>query len=189
MDEKSTSTKVCPSGALIAERTKLDLDRAQGLYKEALIAKAEYDTRKNAWLAADAGLAQAEQATAHNSRLILNVCFNYGGRWDILQAVNRLSQAQPDKAGHYSEADLATYLSLSDAPEPDLFIRTGGEERVSNFLLWQLAYTEFYFTSTLWPDFDAAALDVAIDSYQKRERRFGRTSEQLAGAKQPGQSA
>jgi len=132
----------------------------------------------------------SEQKTANNQKLTLNIAANYGGRWDILQAVNRLSQAQPDKAGNYSEADLAPYLSLADAPEPDLFIRTGGEERVSNFLLWQLAYTEFYFTSTLWPDFDAAALDVAIDSYQKRERRFGRTSEQLlAGATQPGQSA
>jgi len=80
----------------------------------------------------------------------------------------------------FSEEQLAPYLSLAYAPEPDLFIRTGGEERISNFLLWQLAYTELYFTDTYWPDFDAAALELAIASYQQRERRFGRTSAQLA---------
>ncbi len=80
---------------------------------------------------------------------------------------------------------LAPYLAMSYAPEPDLFIRTGGEQRISNFLLWQLAYTELYFTETLWPDFDAAALDAAIASYRSRERRFGRTSEQLEEAKRP----
>jgi len=121
----------------------------------------------------------AEEKTIHNQRLTLTVAVNYGGRWDILQALNRLTQAHPQKAGNYTESDLAPYLSMSDAPEPDLFIRTGGETRVSNFLLWQLAYTELYFTDMLWPDFDAAALDAAILSYQQRERRFGRTSEQL----------
>jgi undecaprenyl diphosphate synthase len=126
---------------------------------------------------------EGEERTAQNTKLALNIAANYGGRWDILQAVNRLTSEKPQLAGCYGEADLTPYLSLADAPEPDLFIRTGGEERVSNFLLWQLAYTEFYFTETLWPDFDAAALDAAIASYQKRERRFGRTSEQLlAGA-------
>jgi undecaprenyl diphosphate synthase len=87
---------------------------------------------------------------------------------------------RPEKRGEWTEDDLAPYLSMNYAPEPDLFIRTGGEERVSNFLLWQLAYTEFYFTETLWPEFDADAFDLAIASYRKRERRFGRTSEQLA---------
>jgi len=126
-------------------------------------------------------IADGEALTKNNTRLVLNVAANYGGRWDILQAVNGLI-ADQDRNGPITEADLAQGLCLSDAPEPDLFIRTGGEKRISNFLLWQLAYTELYFTDTLWPDFDAAALDAAIDSYQKRERRFGRTSEQVTEA-------
>ena len=126
-------------------------------------------------------IAEGEALTRGNSRLSLNIAANYGGRWDILQAVNRLICDQ-DRNGPITEADLAQGLCLADAPEPDLFIRTGGEKRISNFLLWQLAYTELYFTDTLWPDFDAAALDAAIDSYQKRERRFGRTSEQVTEA-------
>jgi undecaprenyl diphosphate synthase len=128
---------------------------------------------------------RAEALTAGNRRLTLTVAANYGGRWDILQAVNRMLAADPEHRGDFSEADLAPYLSLADAPEPDLFIRTGGETRISNFLLWQLAYTELYFTDTLWPEFDAAALDLAIDSYRQRERRFGRTSEQLKAEAQP----
>ena len=121
-----------------------------------------------------------EARTAGNTRLNLTIAANYGGRWDILQAVNRLSGALPEKAGAWGEEDLAAHLSMAFAPEPDLFIRTGGEERISNFLIWQLAYTEFYFTELLWPDFDADALDQAIASYHRRERRFGRTSEQLS---------
>jgi undecaprenyl diphosphate synthase len=121
----------------------------------------------------------AEVLTRGNTTLTLTVAANYGGRWDILHAFNRLMAEKPQLAGRVTEADLAPYLALGDAPEPDLFIRTGGEQRISNFLLWQLAYTEFYFTDTLWPDFDAQALDAAILSYQRRERRFGRTSEQL----------
>lgn len=121
----------------------------------------------------------SEEKTSNNQMLTLTVAANYGGRWDMLQATNRLVKELPEKAGSYTEADLAPYLSMSEAPEPDLFIRTGGEKRVSNFLLWQLAYTELHFTDTLWPDFDAAALDAAIASYQQRERRYGRTSEQL----------
>jgi undecaprenyl diphosphate synthase len=127
----------------------------------------------------------AEEKTAANSRLTLTICANYGGRWDILQAANRLSAEEPDKAGRWEEADLAPYLSMHYAPEPDLFIRTGGEERISNFLLWQLAYAEFHFTETLWPDFNEAALDQAIASYRQRERRFGRTSEQLVADPHP----
>ena len=126
----------------------------------------------------------AEEKTASNDRLTLSVAANYGGRWDILQAGNRMALAHPEKTGKWTEADLSPYLAMSYAPEPDLFIRTGGEERISNFLLWQLAYSEFYFTDTLWPEFDAAAFDVAITSYQHRERRFGRTSEQLMGTPQ-----
>ncbi|MCL2657402.1 MAG: polyprenyl diphosphate synthase [Betaproteobacteria bacterium] len=124
-------------------------------------------------------IADAEALTRDNSRLSLTVAANYGGRWDILQAVERMLQAHPEKRSDFTEEDLSPFLALADAPEPDLFIRTGGEERVSNFLLWQLAYTEFYFTKTLWPEFDTAALDRALESFRKRERRFGRTSEQL----------
>lgn len=137
----------------------------------------------------DAGLremiARAEERTAANSKLVLTICANYGGRWDILQAANRLAAAEPEKLGYWQEADLAPYLSMHYAPEPDLFIRTGGEERVSNFLLWQLAYTEFHFTETLWPEFNDAALDLAIASFRSRERRFGRTSEQLLNDPHP----
>ena len=122
----------------------------------------------------------SEALTAGNTRLTLTVAANYGGRWDIMQAVNRMSAEHPAKAGSYTESDLAPYLAMHYAPEPDLFIRTGGEQRISNFLLWQLAYTELHFTDTLWPDFDAHAYLSAIHSYRKRERRFGRTSEQLA---------
>jgi len=124
-------------------------------------------------------ISQAEEKTAGNTRLDLTIAANYGGRWDITQAVNQMLAAQPEKRAGWNEGDLEPHLSMSFAPEPDLFIRTGGEERISNFLLWQLAYTELYFTPTLWPDFDTAEFDKAIVSYQKRERRFGRTSEQL----------
>ena len=125
-----------------------------------------------------AQIAEAEARTAGNATLTLTICANYGGRWDLLQAMNRLRADQPELTA-YTEDDLAPYLCMAHAPEPDLFIRTGGEQRISNFLLWQLAYTELYFTDTFWPDFDAAALDDAIASYQRRERRFGRTSAQL----------
>jgi undecaprenyl diphosphate synthase len=126
-----------------------------------------------------------ERRTADNSRLTLTIAANYGGRWDILQATNRLAQDHPEKCGHWTEADLAPYLAMADAPEPDLFIRTGGEQRISNFMIWQLAYTELYFTDRLWPEFDAKTLDAAIASYRRRERRFGRTSEQLQSAPAP----
>ncbi|WP_310446214.1 isoprenyl transferase [Thiobacillus sp.] len=120
----------------------------------------------------------AETLTRNNTRLTFTVAANYGGRWDIVQAVKKLMSVGL-AADDIDEAALAQQLSLSDAPEPDLFIRTGGEKRISNFLMWQLAYTELYFTDTLWPDFNAKALDAAIDSYRTRERRFGRTSEQV----------
>ena len=129
---------------------------------------------------------QAERTTASNTGLTLTIAANYGGRWDILEAVNRMLADHPEKRGDYREADLAPYLALSYAPEPDLFIRTGGEQRVSNFLLWQLAYTEFFFTDELWPDFDKASLARAFESYRSRERRFGRTSDQLSDAKRRG---
>ena len=127
---------------------------------------------------------RAEELTAANAALTLTIAANYGGRWDILQGMNRLVRENPSP-GEINENLLSPYLAMSYAPEPDLFIRTGGEQRISNFLLWQLAYTELYFTESLWPDFDAAALDQAIASYRSRERRFGRTSEQLEEAKRP----
>jgi undecaprenyl diphosphate synthase len=127
-------------------------------------------------------IANAERRTANNQRLTVTICANYGGRWDIMQAVGKMIAANPGLAD-FTEEQLAPYLAMAYAPEPDLFIRTGGEERISNFLLWQLAYSELYFTDTYWPDFDGAALDAAIDSYRRRERRFGRTSEQIVEQK------
>lgn len=124
----------------------------------------------------------AEQLTEKNTALTLTVAANYGGRWDVMHAVRSMLKDHPELAQNFTEEDLRPYLSLSDAPEPDLFIRTGGEQRISNFMLWQLAYTELYFTDVLWPAFGRKELDAAIDSYQKRERRFGRTSEQLTEA-------
>ena len=141
-------------------------------------------------------IARGEELTREHTKLTLTIAANYGGRWDILQAANRAQQAKLQQtrasqginalqgapvldSAQITEAELAQHLSMAYAPEPDLFIRTGGEERVSNFLLWQLAYTEFHFTHELWPDFGRESLMKAIDSYRRRERRFGRTSEQL----------
>ncbi|OGA15080.1 MAG: di-trans,poly-cis-decaprenylcistransferase [Betaproteobacteria bacterium RIFCSPLOWO2_02_FULL_66_14] len=137
-----------------------------------------------------------ERLTENNTGLTLTIAANYGGRWDILQAFARLCREHPDVAerDEITESRLAPYLSMAYAPEPDLFVRTGGESRVSNFLLWQLAYTELYFTDLLWPDFDEAALETAFAWYRARERRFGRTSEQLgeetrAAARPPARAA
>jgi undecaprenyl diphosphate synthase len=126
-------------------------------------------------------IAFSQEKTAHCNDLTLTIAANYGGRWDILQATRAMLRANPNIAADaVSEELLQPYLSMAYAPEPDLFIRTGGEQRVSNFLLWQLAYTELYFTDTLWPDFAATDLQVAFDWFSQRERRFGRTSAQLA---------
>ena len=122
---------------------------------------------------------EAEKLTVANTGLTLTIAANYGGRWDVMHAVHTLLQDHPELATTFSEEDLHPYLSMSDAPEPDLFIRTGGEKRISNFMLWQLAYTELYFTDTLWPAFDRQEFEKAIASYKHRERRFGRTSDQL----------
>jgi len=132
-------------------------------------------------------IAEGERLTEANRGLTLTIAANYGGRWDILQALSRyLKQGAHNPGDEIQESELAPHLSMSYAPEPDLFIRTGGEQRVSNFLLWQLAYTELHFTDTLWPDFNGAALEAAFASYRARERRFGRTSEQLAATKRAG---
>jgi undecaprenyl diphosphate synthase len=124
------------------------------------------------------GFEQAENATAHNSKLIFNICFNYGGRWDVAQAASKLAAKGID----INVQNLSAEMSLAHVADPDLVIRTGGEQRLSNFLLWQAAYSELYFCDRLWPDFDAAALDAAIDEFSQRERRFGKTSEQIKSA-------
>lgn len=123
-------------------------------------------------------LSAAEQATAAQDRLILNVCFNYGGRWDMAQAARRLAA----RGEAITEESLSGAMALAHVPDPDLVIRTGGEQRISNFLLWQAAYSELVFTDCLWPDFDAAELDKALHEFARRERRFGQTSEQRAQA-------
>ena len=123
-------------------------------------------------------LAQAEAATAANARMVLNVCFNYGGRWDIAQAAARVAAS----GAPVTEESLARATALAHVPDPDLLIRTGGEQRISNFLLWQCAYSELYFSDKLWPEFDELALDQAFAAYASRERRFGKTSAQVAPA-------
>ena len=123
-------------------------------------------------------LEQARAQTAHNEKLVLNICFNYGGRWDIVQAAQQLAL----RGEAITEASLSAALSMAQVPDPDLVIRTGGEQRISNFMLWQSAYSEFYFSDKLWPDFDAAEFDHALACYAGRERRFGLISEQLAAS-------
>jgi undecaprenyl diphosphate synthase len=133
-------------------------------------------------------IAVGEAQTANNQKLTLTIAANYGGRWDVTQAARRYFALHPDAARDGSDFQpeaIEPFLAMAYAPEPDLFIRTGGEQRISNFLLWQLAYTELYFTDMLWPDFDAAALDTAFAWYAARERRFGRTSEQLQAGVSP----
>lgn len=130
------------------------------------------------------GLDQAEAATSAHDRLILNVCFNYGGRWDIAQAAAKLAA----QGLAITEAALNGTMALAHVPDPDLIIRTGGELRLSNFLLWQAAYAELYFSDKLWPDFDEAELDLAIAAFGRRERRFGQTSAQVT-AEAGGQKA
>jgi len=121
-------------------------------------------------------LAQAEQRTAANEGLVLNVCFNYGGRWDVVQAAQQLAaRGEP-----ITEASLAGALALAHVDDPDLLIRTGGEQRLSNFLLWQTAYSELYFSDALWPAFERAEFDQALAAFARRERRFGLISEQIA---------
>lgn len=125
---------------------------------------------------------QAHELTKNNQRLILNIAANYGGKWDISQAVRRIAQQVQDgvlDANSITEQTITDNLSMHDIPDPDLFIRTGGEQRVSNFLIWQLAYSELYFTDTLWPDFNRDEFARALDSFAHRQRRFGHTGEQI----------
>ena len=123
----------------------------------------------------NAGLTQAEHITAGNQRMIFNICFNYGGRWDIAQAAQKVAA----RGEALTENSLGRAMALAHVPDPDLLIRTGGELRLSNFLLWQAAYAELYFSDRLWPEFDETDLDEAIDVFHARERRFGQTSDQL----------
>jgi len=128
----------------------------------------------------------AEELTRDNASLTLTIAANYGGRWDVAQAAQRLAERIENgtlKAADITPDLLGGELSLSDLPEPDLFIRTGGEQRISNFLLWQLAYTELYFTETLWPEFHADAFEAALASFAARQRRFGRTGDQVTEIK------
>lgn len=128
-----------------------------------------------------AALTQAELSTAANQRLIFNVCFNYGGRWDIAQAAQKLAS----RGEAITELSLDRAMAMAHVPDPDLLIRTGGELRISNFMLWQAAYSELYFSAKLWPEFDEAALDEAIAVFGTRERRFGQTSAQLSANLSP----
>ncbi|RMD71151.1 MAG: isoprenyl transferase [Gammaproteobacteria bacterium] len=131
-------------------------------------------------------MARAEEQTRQCTGLKLVIAVNYGGRWDLTQAARALAREVAEGRLSPEEVDqeaLASHLSLADLPEPDLFIRTGGEMRISNFLLWQLAYTELYFTDTLWPDFDEAAFEKALASFARRQRRFGHTGEQVEAMK------
>ncbi len=172
--------------AFSSENWKRPEDEVSGLMGLVLVAVAKYlgklakdgvrivivgdrsavsDRLRAAWL-------EAELATQHNTRITLSVAFNYGGRWDVVQACRQAMAAglQPEQI---TEEALSGYMAMRHAPDPDLFIRTGGEVRISNFLLWQVAYSELVFTDCLWPDFDVAALDAALTTYASRDRRFG----------------
>lgn len=172
--------------AFSSENWKRPSDEVSGLMSLALMAVAKYVRRladdgvririvgdrsslgeklRSAWN-------EAESLTCNNSRITLTVAFNYGGRWDIVQACRR-ALAEGLRAEQLDEARLSSYMSLSYAPDPDLLIRTGGEVRISNFLLWQTAYSELVFTERLWPEFDAVDLDAALAEYARRDRRFG----------------
>ena len=142
--------------------------RAQGVRLRVIGDTSKFDARVQALIK------DAQELTAHNNTITLTLALNYGGRWDILQAFKAWQQAHPQAdADAITDAALAPYLQMADAPEPDLMIRTGGESRMSNFLLWQMAYTELYFTDLLWPEFTPEALDQAIVWFGQRDRRFG----------------
>lgn len=131
-------------------------------------------------------MADAEARTAANARLALQVAVSYGGRWDIVEAARRVAKSAASgeiRVDEIDEASFARGLALGDVPDPDLFIRTGGERRISNFLLWNLAYTELWFTDRLWPDFDVQALEEALASFDSRERRYGLTGQQIGAGK------
>ena len=173
-----------------AGRPKKEVDGLFGLANKALIDEAETLNNQNIKVqfigeraSIPSGLQNAfidtEKLTENNGGMVVTIAFNYSGRWDIMQAIKKivLSSANLDEV---SEEGLSVFLQTAELPEPDLLIRTGGEKRISNFLLWDLAYTELFFTDCLWPDFDSRELEVALDDYRSRERRFGKTTEQVA---------
>jgi len=170
-------------------RPKKEVDGLFGLAYKALIAQAETLNNQNIKVqfigeraSIPSGLQNAfldlEKLTENNGGMVVTIAFNYSGRWDIVQAIKKivLSSAKVDEV---SEKGLSVFLQTAELPEPDLLIRTGGEKRISNFLLWDLAYTELFFTDCLWPDFNSRELEVAVDDYRSRERRFGKTTEQV----------
>ena len=172
-----------------AGRPKKEVDGLFGLASEVLVDQAKTLNNQNLKVqfigeraSIPRGLQNAfldiEKLTENNSGMVVTIAFNYSGRWDILQAIKKivLSSANVDQL---TEENLSVYLQTSKLPEPDLLIRTGGEQRISNFMLWDLAYTELFFTDCLWPDFDERDLGVALDNYRSRERRFGKTTEQV----------
>jgi len=172
-----------------AKRPENEVDSLFGLAGEALVTQAktlnEQDLKvqfigerasiprklRNAFL-------DIEKLTKNNSGMVVTIAFNYSGRWDILQAIKKIALSS-DKVDQLREEDLSVFFQTAELPDPDLLIRTGGEKRISNFMLWDLAYTELFFTDCLWPDFDNRELELAIDSFRLRERRFGRTTEQV----------
>jgi len=174
-----------------AGRPKKEVDGLFGLASEALADQAETLNNQNFKVqfigdrtSIPRGLQNAfidtEKLTENNSGMVVTIAFNYSGRWDILQAIRKsvLSSVNVDQL---SEEDFSVFLQTNELPEPDLLIRTGGEKRISNFMLWELAYTELFFTDCLWPDFDRSELELAMDDYRSRERRFGKTTEQQGG--------
>ena len=181
--------------AFSSENWKRPSDEVSGLMGLVLVAVSKYLTK----LAGDgvririvgdrsavsdklrAAWEHAETLTAHNDRITLSVAFNYGGRWDVVQAC-RQAIAEGMKAEDFDESSLSRHMAMNFAPDPDLFIRTGGEMRISNFLLWQAAYSELYFTECLWPDFDETEIDAALAAYANRDRRFGGLATPAAAA-------
>ncbi len=172
-----------------AGRPKKEVDGLFGLASEVLVDQAKTLNNQNLKVqfigeraSIPRGLQNAfldiEKLTENNSGMVVTIAFNYSGRWDILQAIKKivLSSANADQL---TEENLLGFLQTSELPEPDLLIRTGGEQRISNFMLWDLAYTELFFTDCLWPDFDERDLGAALDNYRSRERRFGKTTEQV----------
>jgi undecaprenyl diphosphate synthase len=174
-----------------AGRPKKEVDGLFGLAGEALVDQAETLNNQNFKVqfigdrtsiprCLQNAFIETEKLTENNSGMVVTIAFNYSGRWDILQAIRKsvLSSVNVDQI---SEEDFSVFLQTNELPEPDLLIRTGGERRISNFMLWELAYTELFFTDCLWPDFDRSELELAMDDYRSRERRFGKTTEQLGG--------
>lgn len=174
-------------------RPKKEVKSIMSLFITTIAAEVEKLSKKNVRVmfigdrsrfseALQSSINESEKLTHENTGLLLNIAANYGGRWDIVQACKRI--AEKSQSGELSPEDIteevvADQACLAGLPDPDLFIRTGGESRISNFLVWQLAYTELYFTDTLWPDFDGESLKTALAWYQTRQRRFGKTSDQV----------